>query len=91
MIHDQIRHRLMPVEGPGSTGALILDTAPREVEVPADLAAALAGDEPAWTAFERLSYTHRKEHVRFIEEAKREQTRRRRIDRTLESLRPGHA
>ena len=56
-----------------------LDTAPREVEVPDDLAEALdaAG---ARAAFDRLSYTHRKEHIRAVEEAKRPQTRQRRID-----------
>ena len=68
---------------------LALDTAPREVEVPADLAGALAGDAAAAAAFDALAFTHRKEHVRWIEEAKREATRRRRVDQTLEMLRAG--
>jgi len=40
---------------------IALDTAPREVVVPDDLATALAADAAALAAFDRLSYTHRKE------------------------------
>ena len=55
-----------------------LDSAPRTVEVPADLVAALdaAGVRQA---FDALAYSHRKEHVRAIEEAKAAATRERRI------------
>jgi hypothetical protein len=68
--------------------ALEVDTAPREVEAPKDLAAALkkAG---ARAAFDNLSFTHRKEHVRAIEEAKAPETRQRRIDRCVEMLKAG--
>ena len=61
---------------------LELDTAPREVEIPKDFAAALkkAGLR---AAFDRLAFTHRKEHVRAIEEAKAAETRARRIDKAL--------
>jgi hypothetical protein len=61
---------------------LELDTAPREVVAPADLLAAIdaAGLREGW---ERLSYTHRKEHVRAIQEAKAPETRQRRIDKAL--------
>jgi hypothetical protein len=68
---------------------LELDTAPREVEVPQALADALAGDREAREAFDRLAYTHRKEYVRWIEEAKRDETRRRRLAQALEMLRQG--
>ena len=40
--------------------------------VPADLEAALAADPDAQAAWDRLSYTHRREHVEAIEEAKRD-------------------
>ncbi|WP_018686473.1 YdeI/OmpD-associated family protein [Actinokineospora enzanensis] len=63
-----------------------LDTAPREVEIPADLAAALDATPGARAAFDKLSYTHRKEHVRAIEEAKAEATRQRRITKCIEKL-----
>lgn len=64
-----------------------LDDAPREVAVPDDLAAAL--DEAARTTFDRLSYTHRKEWVRWVEEAKKPETRATRIEKAVASLREG--
>ncbi len=67
--------------------AVGLDTEPREVPVPADLTAALAGDDGARAAFERLSYSHRRRHVLAIEEAKAPETRMRRIARTVDGLR----
>jgi hypothetical protein len=62
--------------------AIEADTAPREVEVPKDFAAALkkAG---ARAAFDKLAFSHRKEHVRSIEEAKAAETRARRIDKSV--------
>lgn len=66
-----------------------LDDEPREVTVPDDLAAALAGDLLAGDAFERLSFTHRKEWVRWVTEAKRPETRQRRVERTVAELREG--
>jgi hypothetical protein len=67
---------------------LELDTAPRTVEVPDDLAAALAARPGARDAFDRLSYTYRKEHVRSVESAKAAETRQRRIARIVEELAP---
>lgn len=58
---------------------LELDVAPRIVEIPADLAAALAGKPGATEAFDALSYTLRKESVRQVESAKAQETRERRI------------
>jgi hypothetical protein len=66
---------------------LALDTAAREVDVPADLAAALATDPAARAGWNRLPYSHRLRHVLAIEEAKKEQTRRRRVERALDMLR----
>ena len=65
------------------------DTAPREVEVPADFAEALARDDAARATFEGLSFTHRKEWVRWVEEAKKAGTRSTRLAKTVESLRAG--
>jgi hypothetical protein len=64
-----------------------VDTAPRTVEVPADLAAALATDPAARERFDALPYTHRKEHVRAVESAKAEATRQRRVAGVLAALR----
>ena len=66
-----------------------VDAEPRTVTVPADLADALAGDAAARAFFDRLSYTHRKEWVRWVEEAKKEETRTTRIAKTVESLHAG--
>jgi hypothetical protein len=65
------------------------DTAPREVHVPEPLAAALDRDPVAGAAFNALAHTHRKQYARWIEEAKREDTRLRRVERALEMLRAG--
>lgn len=66
-----------------------LDTAPREVELPEDLAEALAGNERARRFFEKLSFTHRKEWVRWITDAKKAQTRQSRIAQTRQALQGG--
>ena len=68
---------------------LELDTKPREVEVPPALAAALAADAEALAAFQKLSYTHRKEYARWVQEAKKDDTRDRRVAQALEMLRAG--
>jgi uncharacterized protein YdeI (YjbR/CyaY-like superfamily) len=68
---------------------LALDTEERIVEVPPALADALAGDAAAAAAWERLAFTPRKEFARWIEQAKREETRSRRLDQALEMLRTG--
>lgn len=65
-----------------------LDTAEREVEVPADLAAALDGDPRVRAAFDALTYTRRKELARGVAEAKRPETRERRIAAVFEELAP---
>jgi len=65
------------------------DTLPRQVVVPADLAQALATDTTAQAFFERLAYTHQKEYVKWIEEAKRPETRQARIIKTVEMLKQG--
>jgi hypothetical protein len=69
--------------------SLALDTAPREVEVPEALAAALADDPQAGAAFERMAFTHRKEYARWVAEAKREETRQRRVQQAVEMIKAG--
>ncbi len=56
-----------------------LDVEPRTVDVPEDLAAALAEKPGAREAFDALAYSARKEHVRQVESAKAQETRERRI------------
>jgi hypothetical protein len=64
-----------------------LDTAPRETPLPEDLAAAL--DEDARAFFDGLAPSHRREWVRWVEEAKKPETRAARIERTAEALKAG--
>jgi hypothetical protein len=66
-----------------------LDEEPREVEVPEALARALAGDAIARSAYEGMSFTHRKEYARWIDDAKRKETREKRVAQALELLRAG--
>jgi uncharacterized protein YdeI (YjbR/CyaY-like superfamily) len=68
---------------------LELDREERTVDVPAMLADGLAADAEAAAAFEKLAYTHRKEYARWIDEAKREETRARRVAQALEMIRSG--
>jgi hypothetical protein len=65
------------------------DTGPREIALPPDLESALRSDPGAEAAFQRLAYSHRREYVEWIEAAKREQTRRNRIDQTLLRIKQG--
>jgi Bacteriocin-protection, YdeI or OmpD-Associated/Domain of unknown function (DUF1905) len=67
---------------------LVLDDAPREVELPADLATAL-GNGPAREFFDQLSFTHRKEWARWITEAKKAETRQARVDKAVIALGEG--
>ena len=69
--------------------AMELDAEPRTVTVPADLRIALAADPAAKAAFEGLSFTHRREYVEWVEEARRPETRARRVTGTVERVREG--
>lgn len=66
---------------------LALDEAPRVVEAPDDLKAALAADPIAAAAWDKLAPSHRKAHIAVIEGAKAEATRARRVDKAIETLR----
>jgi hypothetical protein len=65
---------------------LTADEAPRVVKPPADLAQALKANPAAKARWEQLSYTHRTEYVEAIEEAKKPETRARRIAQAIERL-----
>ena len=68
---------------------LVLDTQPRDVEIPDDLALALAGDAAAKAFFDTLSHSNKQRHVLSITDAKTPETRSRRIDKVMEALRSG--
>lgn len=64
-----------------------LDNEPRAVAVPDDLAAALAAIPTAQQAFDRLSYSNQRRHVLAVEDAKTPETRQRRIEKVMATLR----
>jgi hypothetical protein len=77
-------------KGPGDSVDVVLwkDEAVRTVEVPADFAALLK-KEKLQAAFDQLSFTHRKEYCRWITEAKKEETRAKRLAKSIEMLHKG--
>lgn len=68
-----------------------LDTAPREVALPADFVAALAAEPAARDTFDRLSYSNRSWHVLQVTGARSDETRQRRIAKSMETLKEGRA
>ena len=80
-----VRTELGKGDGDPVTVTVERDTAERTVEVPADLAAALE-EAGLRKTFDALSYSHRREHVSAINEAKKPETRARRITKALEML-----
>lgn len=72
--------------GETHTVTVVLDDAPRTVEVPEDLAAALAADADAARAWEALTYSAQRRHAEAILAAKKPETRARRVESVLASL-----
>jgi len=66
-----------------------LDASRREVEVPADLETALNGHPKSREKFEQMSYSHRREYVQWIDDAKRRGTRETRVARAIKMLAEG--
>ncbi|MEY2430768.1 MAG: hypothetical protein QOC92_493, partial [Acidimicrobiaceae bacterium] len=64
-----------------------LDDEPRTVQIPPELAKALAKDKTAKAAFDALSYSNQRRHTDGIAGAKTDETRRRRLEKTLAELR----
>jgi len=64
-----------------------IDVKPRVLTIPPDLKSALARSPVSRDAFERLSYSHRREYLRWIEEAKKNETRAKRIEKAVQMLR----
>ncbi|MCX5214844.1 YdeI/OmpD-associated family protein [Kitasatospora sp. NBC_00240] len=66
---------------------LELDTEPRVVVEPEDFTRALDDDPVARAAYDKLAYSHKREHVRAVESAKKPETRLRRIEKAIATLR----
>lgn len=79
-------------EAAGLTGGetvevtIALDTEKREVEPPPDLVRALKASPPSWDRWRELSFTHQREYAEAVEEAKRPETRARRIEAAVRAI-----
>jgi hypothetical protein len=88
-ILKNIREQIGKTFGDEVTVTIEPDTEPRVVEIAKDLMKELKKDKEAKAFFDKLSYTHQKEYVRWVEEAKKEETRQNRIAKTIEMLKKG--
>jgi hypothetical protein len=86
VILKEIRQKIGKSFGDEVTIEIEEDLEPRQVDLPSDLQQALQARPQAQVIFDRLSYTHQKEYVRWISEAKRPETRQKRLQKTLEML-----
>ena len=84
-----IREKIGKTIGDDISITLREDTEPRVVDLPDDLTTALRGEKEARAIFDALSYTHKREYVVWIEEAKRPETRANRINKTIAMLKEG--
>lgn len=85
-IRKEIREQIGKTFGDEVTITVEPDSEPRVVEVPAELKKAFKTEKGVKALFEKLSYTHQREYVNWINEAKREETRQTRIAKTIEML-----
>jgi hypothetical protein len=88
-LNKEVRAGAGVAAGDTVTLELTLDTEPRTVEVPPALAQALQAAPEAKAIYDGLAFTHRKEYARWIAEAKREDTRERRVAKALQMLHRG--
>jgi hypothetical protein len=88
-IRKEIREQLGKMIGDEIKLTVEPDVEPRVIEVPAELKKALAKEQEANAIFDKLSYTHQKEYVTWITDAKKEETRLRRVAKMIEMLKQG--
>lgn len=83
VVNKQLRNQACV--GPGDRVHIIMDVdkEDRVVIVPEDILKALDKNKSVKAAFEKLSYTHKKEYVEWVESAKHEATRKRRVEKAI--------
>ena len=86
VIRKEIRHSIRKTFGEEVTVKLQLDLEPRTVFIPTDLEEMLQRNPELKMVFDKMSYSHRKEYVQWITEAKKTETRLRRLEKALEML-----
>ena len=89
IILKEIREKIGKSFGDEVTITVELDTEPRVLEIPADLKKAFRTEKMAKAFFDKLSYTHQREYVMWINEAKKEETRQNRVVKAIEMLKEG--
>ena len=89
IILKDIREKIGKTFGDKVKITVELDTEPRVLELPKELIKELKKDKEAKTFFDKLSYTHQREYVMWINEAKKEETRQNRITKTIVMLKKG--
>jgi hypothetical protein len=86
-IRKEIREQVGKTFGDEIQVTVEPDLEERVIEIPKDLMKELKKDKEAKAFFDKLSYTHRKEYITWVMEAKKEETRQNRIVKTIEMLR----
>lgn len=89
IVLKEIREKIGKTFGEEVTITVEPDTEPRVVEIPAELKKAFKTEKEAKNFFDKLSYTHQREYVMWINEAKREETRQNRIVKAIQMLKKG--
>ncbi|MBI3869413.1 MAG: DUF1905 domain-containing protein [Verrucomicrobia bacterium] len=85
-VNKELQAGAKAVAGDAVSVVMSLETAPRTVAIPDDLRASLEARPTAQRAFASLSYSHKKEFVDWIVQAKKPETRARRLGKTIEML-----
>lgn len=91
VVTQAIRKQINKSAGDEVKISLIVDTEKREIEIPKDLSVLLEKNKKAKEFFAKLSYTNSKEYVRWIESAKKAETRESRLNATIEKLLAGYS
>ena len=89
VVNREVRAGAKVKGGDTVTVHMELDDELRTIEPPADLRRALKANKTARAAWEKLSYTHQKEYAAAVAEAKRPETRARRIEKAVTELTAG--
>ncbi len=86
LIRKDIREQIGKKPGDSVHVRVELDTEERKVEVHKDFQIALSKSSVVKENFDRFSYSHQREYIRWIEEAKRPETRQNRIEKSIEMI-----
>ena len=89
LVRSDVREQLGVTVGDRVQVRIELDTSPREVTLPDDVAALVEANPEAAAGWESLSPGNRREYARWIEDAKRPETRQRRVEETVRKLAAG--